>query len=593
MPILSAPRVRLRHSTARALHSLFLVQNRSLTRSSVAFETYRATCRLLFPSMKQKLMTTSPYPSVATCTRIPISSSPRTAEVRQEHQLTHVARVEAPRQTSFVKPQTLSASVSSNLEDISMENAFTVLPLSRFAPSAEHLEFDAENTFRAKTLAEMARTLLVFRACSFQVLVDNSIELTTLSRRLLGPRLFKFIMKATFYGQFVAGPGVKEFSHTMYRLRSLGLQPLLAVPMEEDVQENRAGESWYDGNLEQMKVCVDLSRNDSFDSVSMHQTNSNHFGQSVLDSAIPRNEISARPMMQLKITALMSANLCKRISECLQEPSQARQLSAQAISHCLQHGDSCNFVCLNKSENEHLAASLTRLDIIAQYAKHHGVRVLVDAEYTYLNPALSLITLALMSKYNCPEPFVWNTYQCYLKSAEKSIMQDIQLSKEMGCGFGVKLVRGAYMDKERQLAQVGGYADPIQPSFEDTNKSYHSALDQLLELTSRHSDSYHMIIATHNEDSVRHAVQRMYDLSIPPASGCISFGQLFGMCDHVSLTLGSKGYLVYKSVPFGTIESVLPYLARRAQENRVVLAGIRREQELLRKAFWKRITLSA
>uniref|UniRef100_A0A8C4Y4X4 Proline dehydrogenase n=1 Tax=Gopherus evgoodei TaxID=1825980 RepID=A0A8C4Y4X4_9SAUR len=224
-----------------------------------------------------------------------------------------------------------------------------------------------------------------------------------------------------------------------------------------------------------------------------------------------------------------------------------------------------------------------------QRAVEMGVRVLVDAEFTYLNPALRLVTLALMGRWNRAEPWVWNTYQCYLQDCLARLGADVALAERWGFCFGVKLVRGAYLEQERRLAREGGYPDPLHPTWEATNHSYQRCLDLLLELVARDGQRCQLIVASHNESSVSHALRRMEELGIARDRGAVCFGQLLGMCDHVSLALGQAGYAVYKSVPYGAVEEVLPYLVRRAQENQSVLQGIRRERDLLRRELWRRL----
>ncbi|MEE6525779.1 hypothetical protein FKM82_026019 [Ascaphus truei] len=123
----------------------------------------------------------------------------------------------------------------------------------------------------------------------------------------------------------------------------------------------------------------------------------------------------------------------------------------------------------------------------------------------------------------------------------------------------------------------------------DLPYSYQRATDKMLDLIGRDGQQYNLILASHNEESVLHAMRRMAELGIEKSSGAVSFGQLLGMCDHVSLTLGQAGYMVYKSVPYGSVDSVLPYLIRRAQENQSVLQGIRKERDLLRRELWRRL----
>lgn len=405
----------------------------------------------------------------------------------------------------------------------------------------------------------MVRGLLIFRLCSVPGLVRNSDKLLSVSRRLLGRRLFEWGMRGSVYGQFVAGETLPEIQECMERLARLGIRPMLAVPIEEDLGESKSGEQWYEQNEEIMMKCVDLS-----------------------------SAGGSRPMMQLKITALMSADLCKILSMCLSDPSQREALVPQRIVSIME-GQPPDLPFLSDEQNRHLQTSACRLSRVGKHAKAKGVRVLVDAEYTYMNPALSLVTMAMMAQCNTDEPWIWNTYQCYLKDSYQNLSQDLNVAQSLGLCFGVKLVRGAYMDKERKLAKERGYSDPIQPDWTATNKSYQRSLDKLLDLIGQGGQRYNLIIASHNEESVLHAVQRMAELSIGRSGGAVCFGQLLGMCDHVSLTLGQAGYLVYKSIPYGSVDSVLPYLVRRAQENQSVLQGIRKERDLLRRELKRRL----
>ncbi|XP_041038473.1 hydroxyproline dehydrogenase, partial [Carcharodon carcharias] len=224
------------------------------------------------------------------------------------------------------------------------------------------------------------------------------------------------------------------------------------------------------------------------------------------------------------------------------------------------------------------------------HARDRGVQLLVDAEYTYLNPALSWVTMALMMRFNQSEPAIWNTYQCYLKDADTLLSSDIEWALSRGLCFGVKLVRGAYLEKERLLAKSLGYPDPIQPTWEDTNHSYQRLLDKMLRLVGETGQRLGLVIATHNEESVRHALHRMQEFGIRQENHFVCFAQLLGMCDHISLTLGSAGYSVYKSIPYGSVEEVMPYLVRRAQENLSVLKGLRTERDLLWRELRTRLT---
>ncbi|XP_063791404.1 hydroxyproline dehydrogenase isoform X2 [Pseudophryne corroboree] len=382
---------------------------------------------------------------------------------------------------------------------------------SHRVPSPEEaLNFSDGGVFRLKSRWEVVRGLLIFRMCSVPTLVRHSEKLLSVTRMLLGRWLFERAMRGSVYGQFVAGESLPEIQACVDRLGKLGIRPMLAVPIEEDLGESKSGERWYEQNEEIMLNCVDLSAAGG-----------------------------DRPMMQLKITALMSADLCKELSVCLSDSSQSAELSPRAIVSIMEGQDSA-FSFLSEQQNRHLQSSVRRLSHVGQ-----------------------------------------DSFQ--------NLSRDLGTAESLNLCFGVKLVRGAYMDKERKLAKEKGYSDPIQPDWEATNRSFQRSLDNMLDLIGQGGQRYNLIIASQNEESVLHAARRMADLGIDRSSRVLCFGQLLGMCDHVSLTLGQAGYLVYKSIPYGSVDSVLPYLVRRAQENQSVLQGIRKERDLLRQELKRRL----
>ncbi|KAH0626573.1 hypothetical protein JD844_001635 [Phrynosoma platyrhinos] len=423
------------------------------------------------------------------------------------------------------------------------------------APTPPHLSLNLDDgkVFRLKSNWELSRGLLVFLLCSSPRLIQRAPMLLSISRRVLGHRLWSSVLRLTLYGQFVAGETHEEIKETLQRLQGLGGgQQMVARDIE-------SWEEWYEKNTHAMLTCLDLSVKGA-----------------------------TNPMMQLKVTALMAAELCKTITLHLQEQDGKLDLSLERVVATMK-GEDLNFDCLTQEENQHFRKSLRRLNSVAQYAVGKGVRVLVDAEYTYVNPALTLVTMAMMATWNTQHPWIWNTYQAYLKDTLERMNQDVALTKSLGVCFGVKLVRGAYLEKEWKLAKEKGYPDPVQPTWEATNDSYQRCLDFSLDQVSKAKGSFELIVATHNEASVMHAVQRMGEMDIDKATGPVSFGQLLGMCDQVSLALGQAGYAIYKSIPYGSVEEVIPYLIRRAHENQSVLQGIRKERNLLHLELRRRI----
>uniref|UniRef100_H2ZZB8 Proline dehydrogenase n=1 Tax=Latimeria chalumnae TaxID=7897 RepID=H2ZZB8_LATCH len=419
------------------------------------------------------------------------------------------------------------------------------------ASPKSQLSFDDGRAFCLKTGWEVIRGLLVFRMCSYPRLVNSSMKLMQFGRRVLGRRLFSAVMKASVYGQFVAGETLPEIQRSMEKLKSLGIRPMLAVPIEEDLGEDKTGYLSY-----QTSPCSPINRS----------------------LCLP--PFTPSPFQQTPLPECSLLTLCKKLTTCLQEPSAMKELKIEKVAKAMDSEKELKFACLTEDENQHFLASLHRLRKIGQHAKDNKVRVLVDAEYTYLNPALTLVTMAMMMKFNQSESWIWNTYQCYLKEAYNQATRDVELADKLGFCFGVKLVRGAYMDKEQKRAREEGYKDPIQESWEATNKSFSRCWQfRLLRVLNMKLFCFVLFFP----------LGRMEELGIPKDGGGVCFGQLLGMCDHVSVTLGQAGYAIYKSIPYGPLEDVMPYLVRRAQENQAVLKGIRKERDLLYRELKRRL----
>ncbi|XP_049620568.1 proline dehydrogenase 1, mitochondrial [Suncus etruscus] len=241
-----------------------------------------------------------------------------------------------------------------------------------------------------------------------------------------------------------------------------------------------------------------------------------------------------------------------------------------------------------EEEEKQMTRMLQRMDVLAKKATEVGVRLMVDAEQTYFQPAISRLTLEMQRKFNKAKPLIFNTYQCYLKEAYDNITLDLELARREGWCFGAKLVRGAYMAQERARAAEIGYEDPINPTYEATNAMYHRCLNYILEEV-QHSTRAKVMVASHNEDTVRFTLRRMEELGLHPTDRQVYFGQLLGMCDQISFPLGQAGFPVYKYVPYGPVMEVLPYLSRRAQENSGLMKGAQRERQLLWQELMRRV----
>lgn len=168
-----------------------------------------------------------------------------------------------------------------------------------------------------------------------------------------------------------------------------------------------------------------------------------------------------------------------------------------------------------------------------------NVRVFVDAEQTYFQAAIHRIQTETMRHFNRSRCLVLGTYQNYLKSAFDTLRADLEQSIKEGYYFGAKLVRGAYMEQERERAKQMGYADPINEDYEATTRMYEkSFLYCLNEIKKQPLGRISAMIASHNEDTVRFAVEKMDEYAIKPQDRVICFGQLLGMCDYISFYLG-------------------------------------------------------
>ncbi|XP_049619757.1 proline dehydrogenase 1, mitochondrial [Syngnathus scovelli] len=239
-------------------------------------------------------------------------------------------------------------------------------------------------------------------------------------------------------------------------------------------------------------------------------------------------------------------------------------------------------------EEGQMTRILQRMETLAEHAVKNGVRLMVDAEQTYMQPAINRLTLQMQNVYNKDKPVIFNTYQCYLKDAFDNLTLAVELSRREGWHFAAKLVRGAYMHQERERALEFDYEDPINPDYETTNVMYHRCLDYVLDEIARHRNA-NVMVASHNEDTVKHTLRRMNELALLPRENKVFFGQLLGMCDQISFPLGQAGFPVYKYVPYGPVNEVMPYLSRRAQENRGFMKGAQKERELLWKELKRRL----
>ena len=220
-----------------------------------------------------------------------------------------------------------------------------------------------------------------------------------------------------------------------------------------------------------------------------------------------------------------------------------------------------------------------RVRRICQTAYDANVRIFMDAEESWIQESIDELSLDMMRLFNKEKVIVYNTYQYYRHDRLEALKRhDAILAKE-GFMMGVKLVRGAYMEKERERALEMGYPSPINPDKQSTDKEYDDALTYCVENIHRIA----ICAGTHNENSSRHLLNLMAEKNIAANDQRIYFSQLLGMSDNLSYNLANAGYNVAKYVPYGPVKSVLPYLFRRAQENTAIAGQMGRELGLILK----------
>ncbi|XP_061149558.1 proline dehydrogenase 1, mitochondrial [Syngnathus typhle] len=534
---------------------------------------------------------------------------------------------------------------------------------------------NTEEAYKSKDNVELLRSLLVFKLCTVDMLVEKNKELMDLSKKVLGKWLFEKMMKMTFYGQFVAGEDHNAIKPLIQKNQVFGVGAVLDYSVEEDLTQEEAekkemdscvsqaekespaadhrekkyrahrqfsdrrggvisartyfyaDEVKCDNQLETFINCIKASggaSTDGFSAIKMTALGRPQFLLQFSEVLVKWKQFFkflAAQQGKSEMTALEQKLEPEQLKETLTKMGVAAQddidnwftgeklglsgtidmldwnsliddttkISNILMVPKLQTGKLEPLLSTFTAEEERqMKRMLQRVDVLANHAMAHGVRLMVDAEQTYFQPAISRLTLEMQRKFNTEKPIIFNTYQCYLKEAYDNVTVDVELSRREGWYFGAKLVRGAYMYQERARAEEIGYEDPINPDYEATNRMYHKCLEYLLE-DIEHGRKSNIMVATHNEDTVKFTLEKMNQMGLSPTENKVYFGQLLGMCDQISFPLGQAGFPVYKYVPYGPVDEVIPYLSRRAQENRGFMKGSQRERSLLWKELKRRL----
>jgi proline dehydrogenase len=237
---------------------------------------------------------------------------------------------------------------------------------------------------------------------------------------------------------------------------------------------------------------------------------------------------------------------------------------------------------LSRLEHDEFSRIKGRVHRLCLHAQKHQVRLMIDAEDFFFQQAVDDIALEMMKEFNKDSAIIYNTLQMYRHDRLAYLKFLHGEAKREEFYVGLKIVRGAYLEKERSRAALGGYPDPIYSTKAGTDKAYNDCLSYCLE----NIDRIWILAGTHNENSNLHLSQKIEKSGLARNDHRAVFSQLLGMSDNISYNLAHEGYLVRKYVPFGPIREVLPYLIRRAEENTAMRGQTSREMTFL----WREIS---
>mmetsp|Transcript_12829 Transcript_12829/g.19453 ORF Transcript_12829/g.19453 Transcript_12829/m.19453 type:complete len:566 (-) Transcript_12829:30-1727(-) len=500
---------------------------------------------------------------------------------------------------------------------------------------------DTKTAYASKSTPELLRSYLVFQACEHPFLVSNARQLLHISNHILGKGMTQRIMKQSFFAHFCAGESSGDIQPTIETLRKHGVGGILDYAAEAEADTCSGGnrvnssssnqparvydykcEVECDRHLDVFRSCIHAVRDvtpDGFAAVKLTALGNplllERLSTAIVemkrmfakldcngDGVVDWDEFDRGYRLYFNDADEMVPEYINRL-----DPSSTGAIDYISWSRYITFRDlpkltaSCRDIgplalaAPSREEIELLDNMTRRVEAVAEEAANCGVRLLIDAEQTYMQPGIDNLTVNLQQKYNCREtqerPIIFNTYQCYLKDMPERMMTDLKRSEQLAYHFAAKLVRGAYMHGERVRAKEMGYPSPIHDTIEDTHKCYDESVEYILRHRLEHNSKSEVLLGSHNQPSIEKAIRLMNELDMSAGSdqGIVHFAQLLGMSDHLTFGLGKQGYRAYKYVPYGKVDEVMPYLLRRAEENSTLLGSSNKEKEMLGREIKRRI----
>lgn len=380
---------------------------------------------------------------------------------------------------------------------------------------------NTEIAFSGKTNIDLNRSYWLFKMVSNPTFVNIGQVLTNFAIKTYLP--IKGLIKATIFKQFCGGETIIECDKTIKELGRFNIGTILDYSVE-----GKESEHDFDACATETIATIAKAKNNSL-----------------------------IPFSVFKVTGLARLGLLEKVT------------AGQTLT---------------SDEKKEFERIEHRVDRICKAAHDAGTPVFIDAEESWIQKAIDDLANKMMAVYNIQKPIVYNTFQMYCKDKLAYLKHSFTIAQQSNYYLGAKLVRGAYMEKERARAIEKKYPSPIQDKKEDTDYDYDAALLFCVE----NVDRIAICAGTHNENSSMGLVQLMKDKNIQETNKHIFFSQLLGMSDHISYNLADAGYNVAKYVPYGPVNEVLPYLIRRAQENTSVKGQTGRELSLIIKEKQRR-----